>query len=188
MSESTHIAVLELKPSRTALFGIDYLDFCVDGVSIISRLSFDKYDEVIEKWLKTSFEKYAQAVNRRDFRIKQDKPPRRLSETTQQSMLKCEPSRFCKGSTEPLRKIGHELLLRGDPPAAQRRCRLYGCRNCTCHALTTSIERVDDCFVWHNFLDHYPVAGVTVELGGGPFFFTRENYVEVLEAAMDNAW
>jgi hypothetical protein len=48
-----------------------------------------------------------------------------------------------------------ELMLRGNPPLAQRRCRLYGCFNCSCQVLTAVIEIVDDCFVWHSFLDEY---------------------------------
>jgi hypothetical protein len=81
-------------------------------------------------------------------------------------------------------EVVQEMLLRGEPRTAPRRCRLFGCPDCLCHSLSAVIEDLDGCFVWHSFRSEYALQSSIVELGGGPFFFDREKYIEALEGAI----
>ncbi|HZR19358.1 MAG TPA: hypothetical protein VFE51_18870 [Verrucomicrobiae bacterium] len=186
--------IIELKPTRTEHFcqygHIDFLDFCIDGVPLRRKLSYSKYDEMVAKEPSTNLERMTKESHELygHLPVKKGEPTPRCSEITLQARLKYEPSRFCKGSNENQWDAMQELLLRANPPITQRRCRLYGCYNCPCLALTAVFEIVDDCFVWHSFLDEYRWQSTAVELGGGPFFFARENYISALEGVMDHSW
>ena len=95
-----------------------------------------------------------------------------------------EPSLLGHGSTVRQWKVLQEMLLRGEPRVTKETYGLFSCLNCTCHSISAVIEAVDHCFVWHSFLDEYPWQSGAVELGGGPFFFDREEYIETLEGVV----
>jgi hypothetical protein len=151
------ISKLELRPAKCIfLKGADYLDFFVDGLSLWDRLS---------GWNRAFG---YDGFSHEDWKTK---------------IKPSVASRLGYGSVEEQQAVVQEMLLHSQPPHNQTRCRIYGCPDCPCFAVTAVIQRVDDLFVWRDFRSGGAAFRETPEMDGGPFFFNQTNYTRVFLSA-----
>lgn len=190
MGATSSISKLELRPAQCIMGGrLDYLEFFVDGLLVKDRLSFVNYDALHNEPEATkapgspSVNQVLELTASMKSRADQLNPGRRLSDFMKQGM-KYVPTRLGYGSAVEQQEVLQEMLLQGQPPQVQKRCKLFVCYKCTCHQISAVIERVDDLFVWRDFWSEAVWAGETVELGGGPFFFDKSSYSRVFQQAL----
>jgi hypothetical protein len=190
MQATSLISKLELRPAQCFVGGrLDYWEFFVDGLPLKERLSFVNYDtlhnepEATKASGSPSGNQVLKLTAYMKSREEQLNPGRRYSDIVKQG-IKHVPTRLGYGSAIEQQEVLQELLLQGQPPQVQKRCRLFVCYKCTCHHISAVIERVDDLFVWRDFWSEAVWVGETVELGGGPFFFDKCSYSQVVQQAL----
>jgi hypothetical protein len=193
MGANSLISKLELRSAQCTMGGrLDYWEFFVDGLPLKERLSFANYDALHNQPEATkapgspSPNQVLKLTAYMQSHLEQLNPGRKYGDIIKESLIKYAPTRLGYGSAVEQQEVLQELLLQGQPPQVQKRCRLFVCRlpKCTCHHISAVIERVDDLFVWRDFWSEAVWVGETVELGGGPFYFDKSSYSQVLQSVL----